>query len=193
MAESLVARAAKGVPARVLGIALWVPTLVGCTTTTATESVHDAAPAPSACELAGGQCGTSACTALGSQSCGAAGGTCCLDGLGALCAAEAGSHSIAVSSYSRSCQVDSDCVAIGVGNPCYPCEVMCPGTGAINITSLAQYMTDVADSPAGKAAVVCNCPQVPSPSACCNGGTCALHCLDLGDAPSESGVSVDAD
>lgn len=162
-----------------------------CTTAT-TGGTPDAAPALTPCEEAGGQCGASACSALGPQSCGAAGGACCLDALGAACAAEAGSPAIAASSYDRSCQVDSDCVAIGVGDPCYPCEVLCPGTAAINTSSMAQYTADVARSPAGGGHVACSCPLYDPASACCSAGACAPHCLGPLDAGYADGDSVDA-
>jgi len=146
-----------------------------CASTT-TEATVDAAPPPTPCEVAGGQCGVSACSAFGPQSCGAKGETCCLDALGAVCASEGGSPVIAASSYDQSCQVDSDCVAVGVGAPCYPCEVLCPGAAAISTSSMAKYMADVARSPAGSG-VACSCPFYDPASACCSAGTCAPHCL----------------
>jgi hypothetical protein len=161
-----------------------------CTTTT-TGATPDAAPVITPCEEAGGQCGASACSALGPQSCGATGGACCLDALGAACAAEGGSSPIAASSYDQSCQVDSDCVAIGIGDPCYPCEVLCPGTAAINASSMAQYTADVARSPSGSGRVACSCPLYDPASVCCNAGRCAPHCLAPLDGGSVDGDSVD--
>jgi hypothetical protein len=152
----------------------------------------DAAAPVSACAAAGGLCGVSACSALGPQSCGAAGGTCCLDGLSADCLAEAGSHPIVASSYDQSCDVDSDCVAIGVGDPCEPCEVLCAGSAAIRSGALAQYMADVAKSPAGKGTFVCECPQYSPASVCCNAGVCAPYCLDLSDASADAAAMIDA-
>src|SRR5580698_4756351 len=108
----------------------WLGSAVGCASSSS-EATMDAAAPVSACAAAGGLCGVSACSALGPQSCGAAGGTCCLDGLSADCLAEAGSPPIVASSYDQSCDVDSDCVAIGVGDPCEPCEVLCAGSAAI--------------------------------------------------------------
>src|ERR1700678_3295322 len=175
----------------VLTAAIGFIAATSCTTTTMSGAAMDAAPAPTPCQAAGGECGVSACSALGSQSCGARGGACCLDALGAVCAAEGGSPAIAASSYDRSCQVDSDCVAIGVGDPCYPCEVLCPGTAAINTSSMATYMADVARSPAGSGSVVCACPFYDSASACCNAGTCAPHCLVPVDGGSVDGGDGD--
>jgi|HubBroStandDraft_2_1064218.scaffolds.fasta_scaffold17668_3 hypothetical protein len=168
-----------------------VCSLIGCTTAS-NEGAADAASPASACVAAGGLCGVSACSTLGPQSCGVAGETCCLDSLGAACAAEAGSAPIVASSYDQSCQTDSDCVGIGVGDPCYPCGVVCPGAAAINASSLAQYMADVLRSPAGKGDFVCNCPLYSPSSVCCNAGTCAPSCLDLVDAGTDAAPGADA-
>jgi hypothetical protein len=150
------------------------------------EGGADSAAAASECAAAGGQCGTSACTALGPQSCGTQGETCCLDGVGAACAAGAGLPPILASNYDQSCSVDSDCVAIGVGDPCYVCEVACPGAAAINQTSLATYMADTA-RPVGSPGVVCNCPLYDPSSVCCSAGTCKPHCLDVPAAAGDAG------
>jgi len=167
------------------GASMLCGVFVACTQV-ASNVVGDAAAAPSACVAAGGQCGASACSTLGPQSCGAVGGACCLDGVGAACAAEGGKP-IAASSYDQSCRVDSDCVAIGVGNACYPCEVLCPGAAAIGTASLAQYMSDIADSPAGKGNFVCDCPFVSDASVCCSAGACSSRCFALPDAGEQIG------
>jgi hypothetical protein len=151
----------------------------------------DAAPPLSPCVMAGGECGVSACKALGSQSCDVTGETCCLDGLGPSCDADGGAAAITASSYDPSCDADTDCVGIGVGDPCYPCEVLCAGTAAINVSSLAQYNADVAKSPAGRAGVACACPEFVPANVCCSAGKCALYCLDVGDAePKDAGADA---
>jgi hypothetical protein len=176
-----------------LGVAVSaVIAATGCATTS-NGGAADGAASTSTCVEAGGLCGVSACSAVGPQSCGSKGETCCLDSLGPLCAAEAGATPIVASSYDQSCQVDSDCVAIGVGDSCYPCGVVCPGNAAINASSLARYMQDVAASPAGKGGFFCNCPLYSPSSVCCNAGLCAPYCLDLVDAGADAAPSTVVD
>jgi hypothetical protein len=122
----------------------------------------------SPCLVAGGQCSTGECAYSISASCGVSGESCCVQ-------CETNEHRIAVSSYNQACTRDSDCVAIGVGDPCRRCDVLCPGNAAINIASYAQYRADLAASPAGADGATCSC--VPATlTVCCNQGTCDPSC-----------------
>jgi|HubBroStandDraft_6_1064221.scaffolds.fasta_scaffold96447_4 hypothetical protein len=133
------------------------------------DALHEASLDTAACVEAGGQCTTS-CAAIGPQSCGA-GAFCCFD---ARCARDAADRPppILASSYDQSCDADTDCVTVGVGDPCSCLD--CANNAAINKASVAQYRTDVAES------AICSCaaPPLPIPgeSLCCNAGTCDLSC-----------------
>jgi len=134
-------------------------------------------PNVSACVAAGGQCVDDAgCAFSIHESCGAAGGACCVP-----CEADPDVKAISASNYDRSCTADSDCVAVGVGDPCRPCDILCPGNAAINKSSLARYSADVASSPAGMDGAACSCQPITL-SVCCNAGTCDPSCA--GDAGS---------
>jgi hypothetical protein len=80
-----------------------------------------------------------------------------------------GNCTIEASSYSQTCAVDSDCVAVGQGNVCTgACSIAC-ASAAINQGAYAQYQADVARlavAPAGD----CNCPA--EYGACCEQGIC---------------------
>jgi hypothetical protein len=45
---------------------------------------------------------------------------------------------IQASSYDQSCTTDSDCIAVGEGNACYPCAIACT-SAAINRSAESQY------------------------------------------------------
>lgn len=55
---------------------------------------------------------------------------------------------IQASDYDQSCTVDSDCRYIAEGNACTPCAFDCSFAAAINVSALAQYNSDVANTPA---------------------------------------------
>jgi hypothetical protein len=169
--------------------------LAGCASTSANtasltdaesaDAPHEASLDTSACVEAGGQCTTS-CAALGPQSCGA-GAFCCFD---ARCARDASDRPppILASSYDQSCDADTDCVTVGVGDYC-SC-LNCSNNAAINKASVTQYRTDVAES------AICSCPPTPIPipgvSPCCNAGTCDPSCTapaSTGEAGSGAGAA----
>ncbi len=100
---------------------------------------------------------------------------------------------IQASNYDQSCQADSDCIAVGEGNACYPCAIDCT-SAAINKSAEAHYKEDVAKTPAGVAqtGTICGCPAEFYP--CCRGGTCHadLQCqnpLPVTDAAADTGLS----
>jgi hypothetical protein len=125
----------------------------------------------SACVAAGGDCSDgAACDFSIEESCGSGGGACCVP-----CEADPNVQRISVSSYSQTCTVDSDCVAIGVGDPCHPCDILCRDNAAINKSSLTEYTKDIAASPALGNGATCACAPT-SLSVCCNAGTCDPSC-----------------
>lgn len=73
---------------------------------------------------------------------------------------------VALSSYSTSCNVTSDCILIQTGTICDG-DCSCSGVG-VNISGQAQY--DQAVSPITFGA--CSCPSVPSPT--CVAGACTV-------------------
>jgi hypothetical protein len=173
-----------------LAAAAWLAAASGCTKTSdgasdastvggdaqgALFAMGEGSIEGTSCAEAGGQCAWQSCSALGNQECGATGGQCCLDALNArIC--EAGAPLIQASSYDQSCSVDTDCVAVGVGNPCTAiCEIFCAGNAAISEMSLARYMMDKSNLPASLLDVGCGCP-IADPSACCVAGTCSTAC-----------------
>jgi len=67
----------------------------------------------SSCLTAGGDCSEASCPFSISASCESqGGGFCCVP-----CQADPDVHRILASNYTQSCTVDSDCVAVGVGDP----------------------------------------------------------------------------
>jgi hypothetical protein len=126
-----------------------------------------------ACVAAGGQCiaGVAFCANVGPGATPAS----CLDvSPDMLCCAvneDAGCTEIQASSYDQSCNSDSDCVAVSVGNTCAECVFACgENVGAINAAAIGQYSADVAKTPAGIA--LCGCASEPMHAACCRGGQC---------------------
>lgn len=83
---------------------------------------------------------------------------------------------IQASDYDQSCTVDTDCQPIAEGNACAPCAFSCQLGAAINVGALAQYNSDVANTPAvarefdGQSCVV----ACPGAFPCCVGGTCQI-------------------
>jgi len=90
---------------------------------------------------------------------------------------------IQASSYDQTCSADTDCVAIAVGDACYPCIIICASGGAINRSAMASYESDVSKTIGGgeTSNVQCGCPAAFFP--CCRGGTCQANCQNpIGDA-----------
>jgi hypothetical protein len=143
----------------------------------------------SPCVAAGGECTAEVtCAFTIAASCGAAGGKCCVP-----CEADPDVQRISASSYDQACSVDSDCVAIGVGDPCRACDILCPGNAAINKSSLSQYRKDIAASAALGDAATCSCAAAAL-TVCCNAGTCDPSCGVEGSAGPIQGVDAsDAD
>jgi hypothetical protein len=115
---------------------------------------------------------------------------CCLD---VICAPDA-QHDIPPqgSSYDQSCTVDSDCVAVGLGNACFVCEIGCVANAAISKSAEGQYRSDVAKSPAEGAD--CGCPEEIPGGPCCIGGMCQFgsQCLAADAAPDTGPGATDS-
>jgi hypothetical protein len=99
---------------------------------------------------------------------------------------DADAQLIQASDYDQSCMTDSDCVAVSVGNACYPGFLNC-SLGTINVGALAQYNADVAKTNATLCGVIGDCGvQIP----CCRGGQCQTgdHCSPVspGDAATDA-------
>ena len=124
--------------------------------------------------LVGGVCGDVIDEFTTDQSCGP-GAVCCGD---VICEPGA-QYSIPPqgSSYDQSCTVNSDCVAVGLGNACFVCEIGCVANAAISKSAEGQYRSDVAKSPAEGAD--CGCPAGIPGGPCCIGGMCQFgsQCL----------------
>jgi hypothetical protein len=87
--------------------------------------------------------------------------------------ADAAAQNITASSYDQTCQSDSDCVSIAVGNFCVPsANSGCP-SAAINKGALAQYQADLAKTQASACTSFGACPNaygIP----CCQSGSCTM-------------------
>jgi hypothetical protein len=86
--------------------------------------------------------------------------------------ADSGGCVISATSYDQSCNVDSDCVEVSVGDYCSATTCRC-GTSAVNVGALAQFNTDVSKTPIGSGALhtpFCFCPYSAGPF--CSQGTC---------------------
>jgi hypothetical protein len=85
---------------------------------------------------------------------------------------EGGSCTILVTNYDRSCEVDTDCVDVSVGDYCAP-RCLCGG-GAIRASALAQFERDVSMTPAGSGAFDggLDCPCIREVGPCCRRGVC---------------------
>lgn len=91
------------------------------------------------------------------------------------------------SDYARECSVDSDCVAVAVGNLCAPCASpqftpsrvsTCSGANsAINLREVARYNADYKAVRGACLPDLTACPAAcpPSKEAFCSSGTCALR------------------
>jgi hypothetical protein len=108
---------------------------------------------------------------------------------------------IQASDYDQSCTVDTDCRYIAEGNACTPCAFDCSFAATINVSALAQYYSDVANTPAVAAefngrTCASGCPGAFGP--CCVGGKCqtstASQCpaaaVDAGDAAADTGADA---
>jgi hypothetical protein len=187
-------------------VSLFAAAAVGCTSTGSSPGAPDgAAMTPdgqgdssteasdtSACTAAGGKCvvGGAFCSGIGSQDC-PMGAYCCL---GPPVCTDANVQLIQAANYDQSCTTDSDCIAVGLGNACFGCEIGCPNA-AISRSSQAQYRSDVADSPANGAD--CGCPIFPS-GPCCVGGLCEVgsqcgNASPAGDAAADTGADAGTD
>jgi hypothetical protein len=76
---------------------------------------------------------------------------------------------IQASNYDQSCATDSDCVAVGEGNFCYPGAGTCP-SAAIRTSALGQYQADVSKTYAAACIAMGLCVPLGVPS--CRAGTC---------------------
>ena len=79
---------------------------------------------------------------------------------------------IQASSYDQSCQADSDCVAVAIGNFCYPGADNCP-SAAINKSAYPRYQADVAKTQASVCGAFVGCPESSGP--CCRKGACQMN------------------
>ncbi len=106
---------------------------------------------------------------------------------------------IQASDYDQSCTVNTDCRLIATGNACVPCAFDCSFGPAINVSALAQYNSDVANTPAVAAefngqTCASGCPAAFGP--CCVGGKCQTSttnqcpaaAADAGDAAADTGA-----
>jgi hypothetical protein len=108
---------------------------------------------------------------------------CCLR---LVCAADASAQRIVPTNYDQSCAVDSDCVAVGFGDPCTQC-LYC-ANGAINETSEAQYRADRAKTPESP---ICFCAFAPA-GPCCVDGMCQVGSqCPLVPVPPEADAAAD--
>jgi hypothetical protein len=98
---------------------------------------------------------------------------------------------ILASSYDRSCTKDSDCVAVGVGDACGPCDLDCPNA-AISVGAQAMYLADVAKTPAGTSngCTVSCAGEVLGP--CCRDGQCHAD-LECSGPVVDAAADTDAD
>jgi hypothetical protein len=91
---------------------------------------------------------------------------------------------VEASNYDQSCKSDSDCVAVGEGNACYPGALNCP-TAAINVGAQARYNADVAMTNAAACRAGSSCGSFSGP--CCRSGTSSMGaaCTIPADAAAE--------
>jgi hypothetical protein len=88
---------------------------------------------------------------------------------------DANVETISASDYDQSCNVDSDCVAVGEGNACFPCTIICKGA-PISRGALPAYQSDVSKTIGAREteSVSCGCPLESTP--CCRSGVCTASC-----------------
>ena len=112
-----------------------------------------------------------------------------------VCAADVDAAPILAADFGQACDTASDCVAVGIGDPCFPCEIRCRNNAAIRKTAYDQWLMAFDQSPAARFTPACACG--PQPNVCCNAGTCDTHCgpasdAGSGDASSDGGPATDA-
>jgi hypothetical protein len=119
------------------------------------------------------------------------------------CTDDASVKLIQASDYDQSCTVDTDCRPVGEGNACVQCNFACRLGAAINVSALAQYMSDVANTPAVAlkyGGLICSSACVEA-FACCVSGKCQLStrsqcpgaATDAGDAAADAGAVAATD
>jgi hypothetical protein len=126
---------------------------------------------------------------LGADSTGC-GGDVATTGDVATSGADGGNCTLQPSVYDRSCQVDSDCVAVSLGNVCSDvCAGVCPNA-AIRSSESARYDADLAKAAARPTrGVACSCALGP---AVCRTGKCAVLSPggDLGGIDATAGTDA---
>jgi hypothetical protein len=102
------------------------------------------------------------------------------------------------SDYDQSCIVDTDCVYITEGNVCDPCLFAGCSAGAVNVRAIAQYNSDLANTPAGAAELngqtcTSGCDGTPFLPCCVKGkcqksttSQCPAAAADAGDAGADA-------
>jgi hypothetical protein len=103
-----------------------------------------------------------------------------LPGDASFCRPDADSEPILASTFGQECDAAADCVAVGVGDPCYVCQIRCRANAAIRQAAFGDWQRAVEHTVAGTSGVSCNC--APPPVACCNAGKCSLTCGSDADA-----------
>ena len=104
---------------------------------------------------------------------------CCVDGrciygdqAAASMCTDPNAEFIDASTYDQSCQIDSDCVGVAVGDFCHP-NAGCPNA-AINQALLAQYQADIAKTyGGGSCTALSSCLLTIGP--CCRHGVCQMN------------------
>ena len=112
-----------------------------------------------------------------------------------FCGPDADSEPILASTFGQECDAAADCVAVGVGDPCYVCQIRCRANAAIRRAAFADWQRAMERTVASTSGVSCNCASPPI--ACCNAGTCSLTCGSGADAAAgreagEAGSNSDA-
>jgi hypothetical protein len=85
-------------------------------------------------------------------------------------------YPIKASDYDQTCDKDSDCTAVGEGDGCTPCILLC-GDATINVADLQKWRDDVQKTPA-RASGTCHCPLWGSPE--CVDHKCQLSAIPQG-------------
>jgi hypothetical protein len=199
-----------------LAAAVSLVSTAGCSSTSAGDGAADGSgPCPDALPQPGGACGAAGLEcgyATSTNACGAANCYCqggawncepaCAIGPATSCT-DASVKLIKAADYDQSCTVATDCRLIAEGNACAPCAFDCSVGAAINVSALAQYKSDVANTPAVAAefngqTCASGCPAAFGP--CCVGGKCQASttsqcpapAADGGDAAADTGADADA-
>lgn len=96
---------------------------------------------------------------------------------------------ILASTFGQTCDASADCVAVGVGDPCYACTIRCRGNAAIREAAFPDWQRAMESTPAATVEVSCNC--APPPVACCNTGMCSLSCGPAADGGAGDASATD--